>query len=115
MNSVDEFNQMKQTLQTILDNHLPYDKKVSVDTKNHLTETEKKEIIDDYGEALQGIISVYYEQQDLLLKYEDAILLVKFDYDVVCDEHEIYDNGLIYLNKCSIDDKEVKYSFGKKQ
>ena len=91
------------------------DKKVSVDTKNHLTETEKKEIIDDYGEALQGIISVYYEQQDLLLKYEDAILLVKFDYDVVCDEHEIYDNGLIYLNKCSIDDKEVKYSFGKKQ
>ncbi len=31
MNSVNEFNQMKQTLQTILDNHLPYDKKVSVE------------------------------------------------------------------------------------
>lgn len=84
-------------------------------TQKELTASEKKQIIEDYGEALQGIISVYYQKQELLLEYEDAILLVKYDYDVVCEEHEIYDDGTIYLNKCSIDEEEVDYNYGKKQ
>lgn len=91
-------------------------KKRTIYTKDkELTQAEKKEIIEEYGEALQGIISIYLEKKELLLDYEDAIQLVKYDHTVECDVHEIYEDGNIYLNKCTIDEEEVKYSYGKKQ
>ena len=93
----------------------PVEKTKTITDSKELTAAQKKEIIEEYGEALQGIIKVYYDQQTLLLNYEDAIKLVKYDYDVVCKEHEIYEDATIYLNQCSIDDEDVKYSYGKKQ
>ena len=89
-------------------------KKVDTSSKE-LSQGEKKQIIEEYGDALEGIISVYLERQQVLLEYDDAIQLVKYDYNVVCDEHEIYDDGQIYLNKCSINDIGVTYSYGTKQ
>ena len=89
-------------------------KKTDTSSKE-LTQGQKKQIIEEYGDALEGIISVYLEKQNLLLEYDDAILLVKYDHDVVCDEHEIYEDGQVFLDKCSIDDVGVTYSYGKKQ
>ena len=90
-------------------------KKEQTDKKKELTAAEQKQIIQEYGEALEGIIGVYYQKQEVLLEYEDAILLVKYDYDVVCEEHEIYEDGKVFLDECSIDEQEVTYSYGKKQ
>ncbi len=90
-------------------------KKEQTDKKKELTAAEQKQIIEEYGEALEGIIGVYYQKQDVLLEYEDAILLVKYDHEVVCDEHEIYEDGKVFLDECSIDEQEVAYSYGKKQ
>lgn len=84
-------------------------------TRKELTKAQQKEIIDEYGEALQGIIGVYYEKDNVLLQYDDAIELVHYDYDVVCDEHEIYDDATIYIAKCSIDDQDTEYTFGVKK
>ena len=90
-------------------------KKTGTDKKRELSKVEQKEALEEYGEALEGLIGVYLESKDVLLRYEDAILLVKYDYEIECDEHEIYEDGKVYLNKCSIEDEQVEYSYGTKQ
>lgn len=91
----------------------------SKDTKTSKVTKKKvlseKKIIDGYGDALKGIIGVTYEKDKKILEYDEAIKLVKYDHKVICDEHEIYEDGLIYLDKCSIDGKKTKYSYGEKQ
>ena len=80
-----------------------------------LSKNEQKNAIKGYGDALKGIIAVYYEKQNVLLQYDDAVKLVNYKYKVVCNTHEIYEDGNVYLNKCSINGKKTTYSYGKKQ
>lgn len=90
-------------------------KKIETDVEEKLTKGEQKEIIEDYGDALKGVVAVYYEKQKVLLEYNDATKLVDFDYKVKCNVHEIYEDGEIYLNKCTINNKKTNYFYGKKQ
>ena len=87
----------------------------SNDSEKVLTKNEQKQVINGYGDALKGVIAVYYEKQNVLLEYDDAIKLIDYKYDVLCKIHEIYDDGSIYLSKCTIDDKSTTYSYGQKQ
>ena len=87
----------------------------SNDKDKTLTKNEQKVIIKGYGDALKGVIAVYFEKENVLLKYEDAIKLIDYKHKVVCDTHEIYEDGSVYLNKCKIDGKKTTYSYGEKQ
>ena len=90
-------------------------KKIDTNVKKTLSNKEQKEIINGYGEALEGIIGVYYTNQNVLLKFEDAEKLVNYNHKVKCSTHEIYEDGKVYLNKCKIDGKSTKYSYGEEQ
>lgn len=83
--------------------------------QKELSESEQKRIVTNFGTAVKGVIDLYKEKKNTSLKYEEAIELVYFDYDVYCEEHEIYDDGTLYLNSCSIDGVKTKASYGKKQ
>lgn len=89
--------------------------KVDAEIEKKLSKSEQKEIINNYGEALEEILAVYYQKQNVLLEYKDAVKLVDLDDEVDCEEHEIYEDGSVYLNECSINDEETVYSYGKKQ
>lgn len=91
------------------------EKTVKVDKNDTFTKNEQKKIIEGYGDALKGIVGVNYERNQKLLEYDDAVKLVKYDYRVVCTTHEIYEDGSIYLDKCTINGKKTKYSYGEKQ
>ena len=84
-------------------------------------ETAKKEKVDyeqvlrKYGDALKGIVAVYYSQKNQKLEYEDAIELIDFDYDVVCATHFIYDDGTIFLDDCTVDGNVVDSFYGEKK
>ena len=93
----------------------PKTKNGSSDEEKVLTKNEQKQVINGYGDALKGVIAVYYENQNVLLEYDDAIKLIDYKYDVSCKTHEIYEDGSIYLNKCTIDNKSTSYSYGEKQ
>ena len=93
----------------------PKTKSGSADKDKTLSKAEEKEVINGYGDALKGVIAVYYEKQNVLLEYDDAIKLINYKYDVSCKTHEIYEDGSIYLNKCTIDNKSTNYSYGKKE
>lgn len=91
------------------------DKKNVVEKDDSLSKSEQKEIINNYGDAIKSVIVDYLEKQKVLLNYEDAIKLIEFDYDVICSEHEIYENGDLYLNSCKIDSKKTSCSYGEKK
>lgn len=80
-----------------------------------LTEKEKEELIKSFGEALEGVINIYYSKQGVLLEYEDALKLVEFEEEINCEIHDIYKDGKVYLDKCSINGIKNKYSYGEIQ
>ncbi|MBR5370054.1 MAG: hypothetical protein IK137_01985 [Bacilli bacterium] len=94
---------------------MPKTNNSSSDNEKVLSKNEQKSVINGYGDALKGVIAVYYEKQNVLLEYDDAVKLIDYKYDVSCKNHEIYDDGSIYLSKCTIDNKSTSYSYGKKQ
>ncbi|MBO5121325.1 MAG: hypothetical protein J6C28_06550 [Bacilli bacterium] len=86
---------------------------VEEDTK--LTEKEMEELIISYGEALEGVINIYYSKQGVLLEYNDAVKLVDFEEEINCTVHDIYKDGKVYLDKCSINGIKTKYTYGTMQ
>ena len=86
-----------------------------VDDTKKSSKVDYKEVIEGYGDAIKGLVGVTYEKDKKILTYDEAIKLVKYDYKVVCKDHEIYEDGLVYLDKCSVNGKDVKYTYGKKQ
>ena len=74
-----------------------------------------KSVLKQYGDALTGIVAVYYDKKEILLTYEEATELVAFDYDVDCMDHAINEDGSVYLNRCTIDGEIVSSSYGKLQ
>ena len=92
------------------------DQEIDKDTTDIvLTEEDKKEMIAGYGEALENVIFISYQKNQVLLSFDEANKLVKLENDVVCGEHEIYEDGKVYLNGCSINGILTKYSYGEKQ
>ena len=80
-----------------------------------LTEEEKKQIIQNYGDSVLAVIGLYSSKKDQILTYEEASKLVKIDYDVECNIHEIYEDGTLFLDGCSINKEKVRYYYGKRQ
>ena len=86
-----------------------------VEDNTKLTEKEMEELIISYGEALEGVINIYYSKQGVLLEYNDAVKLVDFEEEINCIVHDIYKDGKVYLDKCSINGIKTKYSYGTMQ
>lgn len=95
------------------DNNNDNDEDIEENVK--LTEKEKEELIKNFGEALEGVINIYYSKQGVLLEYEDALKLVEFEEEISCEIHDIYKDGKVYLDKCSINGIKNKYSYGTMQ
>lgn len=79
-----------------------------------LTEAEKEKIINSYGESLEAVIDIHYQEKEEVLSIDDAHKLVHNDNNVKCNEAYINEDRTIYLNDCYIDDVLTKYSYGKK-
>ena len=80
-----------------------------------LTEKEIEKKIKTYGEAMEKVISISYTKENKILTYEEAVKLIHNSDDIVCNIHEIYEDGKVYLDECSYAGKRTKYSYGKKQ
>lgn len=82
---------------------------------NPYSVSEQEEIINTYGKALEDILILYINKKGVLLDYVSASDMVTIDQDVSCLTHDIYIDGLVYLDNCSIDDYKTEVSYGKKR
>ena len=90
-------------------------KKVEKEVEKKLSAKEQKEIINGYGEAVEGVVAAYYNKQNIVLEFDDAAKLVDYKYKVKCKIATVYKDGKLYLNKCKIDGTSTKYSYGEEQ
>ena len=91
------------------------DNDIDKDTEEILTDKDKKEALNNYGDALEKVIAINYQTTKEILGYEDAIKLIDIKDDISCDVHEIYEDGKIYLNDCYINGIKVSYTYREKQ
>lgn len=80
-----------------------------------LSEDDKEKLITKFGTDLEKVITDEFSINKKILTYEEAIKLVKTEEKIKCSIYEIYDDGKIYLNKCSINGIMTKYSYGEEQ
>ena len=89
---------------------------------NTKEEKEKKPIVDyekvinEYGILVEYTLENYLNENEELPSWEVINNLIKYDkYNVICSTHKLYKDGNIYLDNCKVDNKKVKYSYGKEQ
>ena len=80
-----------------------------------LTEDDKITMINNYGKALESVIMLGYQRNQVILTFEEANELVELEDDVSCNIHEVYDDGKVYLDNCAVNGKMTEYSYGEKQ
>ena len=87
--------------------------------KSSSNEEEKinyKEALNEYGNLLKETITDYIKTGEDIPSWNVINKNLKYNkYKIICNIHEIYDDGKIYLNECKIDGQNIKYSYGKKQ
>lgn len=75
-----------------------------------------EKVINEYGDSVNIAILDYLKENKKIPSWELISDLIKYDkYDVDCNIHDIYKDGNIYLDKCTVDNETVKYSYGDKQ
>ena len=97
---------------------------ISVNKKEEESETEKddnysahalKIILNNYGKSIENVIAINQTSGEKLLEFEEANKLVDFPNKVICETHEVYEDGKIYLKDCKIDGHITTAIYGKKQ
>ena len=74
-------------------------------------EIDYEKVLSRYGKKIENKLNGLEE----IPKWEDLIKDIEYDYTIDCKTHEIYENKKIYLNECTIDEKNIKYSYGEEQ
>lgn len=71
--------------------------------------------MNQYGDLLTLKLEVYKEQNKIYPKIDFLMKQNQLDkYKIDCEIAELYENGTIYLDHCSINNSEKQYSYGKK-
>lgn len=80
---------------------------------NSNTEIPYEDIMKNYGDKVLEKVQIYYLENNVL---PDVLPEATIEgYIITCEEEEIYDENSIYLGTCTINDSEVKYSYGEKK
>ncbi len=92
--------------------HQNQDKKQD-ESSNNPNEINYQNVINDYGAHVEDLIKNYISENDDTPTWQQISELITYnEYEVICDTHNIYKDGSIYLTSCKVDDKSVEYSYG---
>lgn len=72
-----------------------------------------EEILNDYGVLVTSEATKYIKENKEIPTWQILSDLVKYDkHEISCDVHNIYIDGSIYLDKCKVNNKTIKYTYG---
>lgn len=72
-----------------------------------------EDVVNNYGTNIEDIVESYIDKKDEIPTWQMVSELITYnEHDVVCDIHNIYSDGSIYLNSCKVNNKKTKYSYG---
>ncbi|MBQ9072035.1 MAG: hypothetical protein IJY25_02645 [Bacilli bacterium] len=75
-----------------------------------------EKVITDYGKNAEELVKNYITENNEIPTWQSVSDLITYDkYDVVCEIHNIYSDGSIYLNECKVEDAIVEFSYGEEK
>ena len=75
-----------------------------------------EKVLNEYGDALKSTLKEYLKEKNEEPSIEEINKLLDYKkHEIKCEEEELYSDSKVYLNKCVIDNKKVKYTYGEKQ
>lgn len=81
------------------------EKEIKIDYEN---------VIKKYGNSISKLVKEYISNNNNVPTWQYIIEILDYKkYEVECDNHNIYSDGSIYLSKCKVNNKKVKYTYGK--
>ena len=83
--------------------------------ENVYTEKKMNKILTNYGEAIENVYSINKNNDNKELTFEEANKLVEFPNKIKCKTAELYKDGKLYLEECTIDGHKTKATYGEKQ
>ena len=73
-----------------------------------------EKIINEYGDMVSEKAKDYIKEHEEIPTWQELSELVKYDkYEINCETHNVYIDGTIYLQHCKVNNKTVKYTYGK--
>ena len=72
-----------------------------------------EKIINEYGDIVSKEAKAYIEKNDEIPTWQALSELITYDkYEIVCQTHNVYIDGSVYLQHCKVNNKTVKYTYG---
>lgn len=88
--------------------------KKPVEAPKQVIDYEK--IITEYGDIVSKEAKEYIKENEEIPTWQVLSDLVEYDkYEIACQTHNVYIDGSIYLQHCKVNNKTVKYTYGKLQ
>ena len=88
---------------------------IEVQKEDKYSQSNLKKIVKNYGKSIENVISINLENKKELLTFDQADDLVEFPNRVKCKTKEVYEDGKIYLDDCTVDGHKTKATYGTKQ
>ena len=75
-----------------------------------------EKVITEYGDIVSKEAKDYIEKNEEIPTWQVLNELVEYDkYEISCQVHNVYIDGSIYLQHCKVNNKSIKYTYGKLQ
>ncbi len=85
------------------------------ETKNKVV-IDYNKVINEYGKSLENTIKKYISLNENVPNWQQTSELNTYKkYEVICETHDIYSDGSIYLSSCTVNNKYTKYTYGIKK
>ena len=85
-------------------------KEIKEEKKNN---TNYEAIIKEYGDIVSDEAKEYIDAHNEIPTWQVLSEIVEYDkHEIICQVHNIYTDGSIYLKQCKVDNKSIKYTYG---
>jgi len=79
-------------------------------------EIDYKSILNEYGILLEKTIKEYSQINNEIPSWDALKGTIDYrKHNIICNIHDVYEDGSIYLNECEIDNNSIEYSYGNKK
>lgn len=83
---------------------------------NSVEEINYERVLDQYGKVVEEETKSFVSENSETPTWQYVVEKLNYKkYDVVCEIHNIYSDGSIYLNECKVNSKEIEFSYGEEK
>ena len=78
--------------------------------------TDYEAILKEYGDIVSEKAKDYIDENKEIPTWQSLAELIEYNkYEIVCQTHNIYIDGSVFLKQCKVNNKSIKYTYGEEK